>query len=152
MRKEVVDLLSTSEIQKRVISLLKALDLVKGGDKYSNIKLSKKAREVIDTDIQISEEFIEDLRNIFPPGHRGNRNDVSSRVERFLRENREFNEADILKAATRWVSDKQEYCGYLHYFLYKKVGGFEQSRCLEYCELVKDEPNGGLSVNSDRLI
>lgn len=151
MKKEIIDLISTSEIQKRIISLLQTMDLVGSGDKYSNVQLSKKGREMVKTDIQITPEFIEKLRTVFPPGHRGNRQDVTSRVERFLRENRNFSQDDVLEAATKWVAEKQEFCGYLHYFLYKKENGFEQSRCHEYCELIK-ESNGDSSISSSRMI
>ena len=135
MRKEVLALLKTSEIEFRVISLLRTLGMIDRGDRFSNIKLSVKGKELLKFEtVEVSDEFIEELREIFPIGDRGSRPDLKARVQRFLSENKKFKEEHILKAARKWIRDKGEYAGYLTYFFYKKVDGFEQSRCLEYCE------------------
>jgi hypothetical protein len=140
MRQEIQLLLKNPEVERRVISILESLNLVKpGASCYSKLVVTKSGTDDINVRL-VEEEDVEKLRKIFPPGKRSNVKLIREKMTRFLQEHPEVTVDKILKAAYLWVYDKGEYCGDAQYFFFKKErDGTELSRCLEFLDYVEPD-------------
>lgn len=140
MKKELIKLLETEEMQNRVGGLLVAKGYAKKinhtkGFKYSNLELTKDGSSEIGKSekIDISDEWLDNFRSLFPEGRKGNKAIIKEKAQRFMIEN-ECSLEDIQAALTRYirVTDPQYVCRANNFFYKKEPGQEEESYCEEF--------------------
>lgn len=129
--------------EEPIVSILVArghVSLVKPGvRKFSNVQLTSKGKTMLGvSDIILTDEYIEELRSIFPPGYRGTLATIRAKLSDTISDYG-LDLEKILIAARRWNRDHvAPYCGKLDYFISKEENGIVSSRLLEYYELIED--------------
>lgn len=129
-------------VEKQVVSILLANDLAvlkkeKKDYKFSNLELTNFGRRKLSQEKpEISSETLTQFRLAFPPGFRSSEAEVLLKMQRFLQENPEVTEEDVIEMAKKHNSvTDPPFCGQAGYFLYKKTrDGVEQSRIKGYLE------------------
>jgi hypothetical protein len=113
-----------------------------------NLSIRDKALvEILGTDKQDMDEFIEEYRELFPKGYKGDPKGCKLKMIRFLKEYK-YSKELILKA-TKFYNDmvtmegKDRFRQQAHYFIKKE----QLSNLAAYCERVKE---GEIEVNNDR--
>ena len=148
MRKDIQKLVY--KIEKQVVGILITHGYVTSKSKtFVDIDITQKGKALLGvSDPLITEQWLKDWRYKWPSGFRGTPKIIRTKINKFLRENKNTSLDDINNATDTWLAQKPApYCGDAKYFFYKKdSSGGEQSRCEEVLEEMKDDT---ISVEDD---
>lgn len=134
MRKDLRKLIQL--IEPQIIGILITKGLITTLSKnFSDMELTVEGKaRTGESDELISNEWIEKWRDLWPVSHKGNKEVIRSKLNRFLL-NHDYTIDDILEATQIHLNkNSPPYCGNANYFFYKKDKKEEISRCLEILE------------------
>lgn len=139
---EIQALFNILEPQSVAIAIVKGIVTLNVNKKklsFNNCTLTSEGKDLIRENSNIRIEDIKSLQAIFPKNWKSSPSAILHKLERFFYENPEYKMSDVLKAATYWVEEKQQYCGKANNFIYLKLKeGGEASRLLEALSSIKD--------------
>lgn len=105
----------------------------------SNCFVTPEGKDILMDASVIALDEVKELRAIFPDAWKSSPSAILPKLQRFFYENPEVTMAQVLKGATYWVQEKDEYCGKACNFIYlKPKSGGEISRLLEALDSLKD--------------
>ena len=125
-RKQLFKLFDDKDLQSRIVSILLSRELVslkapEGKYLFSNIELSDIGEELVE-DSLITDQFVKEFRDLFPPGKRGDKNLVKERLQTLMMEVKTSKD-QVLDAVKMYLSEltDSKYCQHAHYFIEKRL-------------------------------
>jgi hypothetical protein len=140
MKKEILKLLQLPEMEKAVCATLITQGYCSGELKYGALKVTVKGADKIRFTRLISDEFVTEFRNLFPPGRKASFEEVMSKLSDLFSEN-DYTEEMVISATTMYLGSLNNlmYCEKAGNFISKREGGTIRSTLKEYIELLSDE-------------
>lgn len=156
-KKQLFKLLENRELQKRIVSILLSREIVElklpeKGALFSNITLTDEGKILIDQTV-ITEEFVAEYRNLFPPGKKGDLNGVTTKLQGLFTEV-DVSEEDVMNATQLYLSEitDEKYCMQADYFIEKTTDGTLRQAIRQFLERIQEDDNSSEVKYGEQVI